>query len=558
MSSIMGRVSNKVKQAVEEAILRTGLVAREEIPAFIIEVPKNKVHGDLATGVAMQLARIAKWNPRQIAGAIVEHMSKEEVLIKSIEIAGPGFINFKISKAYLYDILWEINEKGSDYGRITLGSGQHVQVEFVSANPTGNLHLGHARGAAVGDALCNLLSYAGYKVTREYYVNDAGNQVNNLAKSMECRYKQMLGQDAEMPKDGYYGVDIRNFAEELLQAEGDRLLSLPDEEREEFFRNYGLQKELEKIKHDLTRFRVSFDVWFSENSLYEDDEVTKTLHLLSKNGHVYEQEGATWLRTTTFGDDKDRVLVKNDGSYTYLTPDISYHMNKFGRGFDKMINIWGADHHGYIPRVKAAMKALGNDPDKLVILITQMVSLFQGEEKVKMSKRAGKGVTVGDLMDEVGVDAIRYFFTMRSMDSHLEFDMNLAISMSNENPVYYVQYAHARICSIHRQAENEGIVLQSLNGLNLFKLSAEREFDLLRKLGELPDEVALASRDYAPHRLVRYVYELASLFHGYYGAERVITEDAEQTQARLALLGAVRTTIANVLRLVGVSAPEKM
>ncbi|TQR40937.1 arginine--tRNA ligase [Paenibacillus popilliae] len=558
MSSVMERVNNQVKQAIEDAIVQAGLVAREDIPAFVIEVPKDKTHGDLASNAAMQLTRIAKRNPRQIAEAIIENLNKEAASIESAEIAGPGFINFRVNKSYLYDILHEVNEKGSDYGRIAAGSGQRVQVEFVSANPTGSLHLGHARGAAVGDALCNLLDYAGYEVTREYYINDAGNQVNNLAKSIECRYKQALGQDAEMPEDGYHGVDIKGFAEELVQAEGDRLLSLSEEERERYFRTYGLSKELDKIKRDLNRFRVPFDVWFSETSLYENNEVTKALDALRASGHVFEHEGATWLRTTTFGDDKDRVLVKNDGSYTYLTPDISYHMDKYGRGFDKMINIWGADHHGYIPRMKAAMEALGNDPDKLVVLIAQMVSLFQDGEKVKMSKRTGKAVTMEDLMDEVGVDAIRYFFTMRSMDSHLDFDMDLAISTSNENPVYYVQYAHARICSIYRQAEEQGVALQPLNELNLAKLTAEHEFDLLRKLGELPEEIAVAARDYAPHRLIRYVYELASLFHSYYRAERVITEDAEQTQARLALLGAVRTTIANVLRLVGVSAPEQM
>lgn len=558
MSSVMERLNYQVKQAIEEAIVKAGITGREEIPAFVIEVPKDRTHGDLASNAAMQLTRIAKRNPRQIAEAIIEHLNKEAASIESAEIAGPGFINFRMNKSYLYDILWEVSEKGNDYGRIALGNGQRVLVEFVSANPTGSLHLGHARGAAVGDVLCNLLDYAGYNVTREYYINDAGSQVNNLAKSIECRYKQVLGLDAEMPEDGYHGMDIKAFAEELMQEEGDRLLSLSEEERGRYFRKYGLSKELDKIKRDLVRFRVPFDVWFSETSLYENNEVTKTLGALRERGHVYEQEGATWLRTTTFGDDKDRVLVKNDGSYTYLTPDISYHMDKYGRGFDKMINIWGADHHGYIPRMKAAMEALGNDPDKLIVLVTQMVSLFQDGEKVKMSKRTGKAIRMEDLMEEVGVDAIRYFFMMRSMDSHLDFDMDLAISTSNENPVYYVQYAHARICSIYRQAEEQGIALLQLSKLNLAKLTAVHEYDLLRKLGEFPEEIAVASRDYAPHRLVRYVYELASLFHSYYRAERVITEDAEYTQARLALLDGIRTTIANVLCLVGVSAPEQM
>ncbi|WP_285848702.1 arginine--tRNA ligase [Paenibacillus sp. MER TA 81-3] len=556
--SVMEKMNDQVKTAIDEAIVKAGLVSREELPSFVIEVPKDKSHGDLATNAAMQLTRIAKRNPRQIAEVIIENLDKAAASIESTEIAGPGFINFRMNKSYLYDVVREVTDKGSDYGRIGIGAGQRVQVEFVSANPTGSLHLGHARGAAVGDALCNLLDYAGYEMTREYYINDAGNQVMNLAKSIECRYKQALGLDADMPEDGYFGEDIKGFAQDLVNKEGDRLLQLAEEERAKYFRQFGLEKELDKIKRDLGRFGVPFDVWFSETSLYENGEVTKALDTLRTTGHVYEEEGATWLRTTTFGDDKNRVLVKNDGSYTYLTPDVAYHMDKYGRGFDRMINIWGADHHGYIPRMKAAMEAVGNDPDKLIVLIAQMVSLFQDGEKVKMSKRTGKAVTMEDLMEEVGVDAIRYFFTMRSMDSHLDFDMDLAISTSNENPVFYVQYAHARICSIYRQAEEQGVALKPLRDIDLTTLTTEHEYDLLRKMGELPEEIAVASRDYAPHRLIRYVYELASLLHSYYKAERVITEDPEQTQARLALLGAVRTVIANVLRLVGVSAPERM
>nr|WP_028543370.1 arginine--tRNA ligase [Paenibacillus taiwanensis] len=557
-NGVIEQMNAAVKTAIEESILKAGLVTRDELPAFVIEVPKDKTHGDLATNVAMQLTRIAKRNPRQIAEAIIEHLDKASASIQSAEIAGPGFINFRVDKSYLYGVVGEVAAQGADYGRSQSGKGQKVQMEFVSANPTGSLHLGHARGAAVGDALCNVLDFAGYEVTREYYINDAGNQVMNLAYSIEARYKQALGQDAEMPEDGYHGEDIKGFAQELVAQEGERLLQLPDEERIKFFRTYGLNKELDKIKRDLGRFNVQFNSWFSETSLYENGEVIKALDALKAGGKVFEEEGATWLRTTDFGDDKDRVLVKNDGSYTYLTPDVAYHRDKYARGYDRMINIWGADHHGYIPRMKAAMEALGNDPNKLVVLIAQMVSLFQGGEKVKMSKRTGKAVTMEDLMDEVGVDAIRYFFTMRSMDSHLDFDMDLAVSTSNENPVFYVQYAHARACSIFRQAEEQQVVVKPLNEVNLSALTTEHEFALLRKMGELPDEVDVAAREYAPHRLIRYVYELASLFHSYYKAERVITEDAEQTQARLALLGAVRTVLANVLRLVGVSAPDRM
>lgn len=551
-------VNERVKEAIADAIVNAGLVAPEEVPDIVLEVPRDKAHGDLATNAAMQLTKIAKRNPRQIAEAIIEHLDTSRASIEKAEIAGPGFINFTLSKNYLYPIIRLVAEQGDDYGRINIGQGQKVEMEFVSANPTGSLHLGHARGAAVGDALCNVLDYAGYQVTREYYINDAGNQVVNLCKSIEARYLQELGQEAEMPEDGYHGEDIKGFAKELVAEKGDSLLEMSPSDRAAFFRTYGLNKELDKIKRDLGLFRVNFDIWFSETSLYENGEVLRSLDELRDRGEVYEQDGATWLQTTKYGDDKDRVLIKNDGTYTYLTPDIAYHNDKYSRGYDKMINIWGADHHGYIPRMKAAMSALGNDPEKLVVLIAQMVSLFQNGEKVKMSKRTGKAVTMEDLMEEVGIDAIRYFFTMRSMDSHLDFDMDLAISTSNENPVFYVQYAHARICSIFRQAEEQGISIPDYAEIDYSKLTAVHEYDLLRKIGELPAEIAVAAEGYAPHRLIRYVYELAALFHSYYKAERVITEDAAQTVARLALLGATRTTIANVLRLVGVSAPDRM
>lgn len=554
----LDHINGLVAEAVADAAVAAGLVSREELPGITLEVPKDKSHGDLATNVAMQLTRIAKKNPRQIAEAILEHLDMAKASIEKAEIAGPGFINFTLDKGYLYPIVALVEEQGDNYGRIATGEGQKVQMEFVSANPTGSLHLGHARGAAVGDALCNVLDFAGYEVTREYYINDAGNQVVNLIKSLEARYLQELGQDAEMPEDGYHGEDIKGFAKELVAEKGDSLLSMDPGERAAFLRQFGLEKELDKIKRDLNRFRVHFDEWFSETSLYENGLVEKSLEELKSKGEAYEKDGATWLRTTDYGDDKDRVLVKNDGTYTYLTPDIAYHRNKYERGYDKILNIWGADHHGYIPRMKAAMEALGNDPDKLIVLIAQMVSLFQDGEKVKMSKRTGKAVTMEDLMDEVGVDAIRYFFTMRSMDSHLDFDMDLAVSTSNENPVFYVQYAHARICSVFRQAEEQGVNLLPVSEVNLSVLTTEHEYDILRKIGELPQEVSLAAENYAPHRLIRYVYELASLFHSYYRAERVITEDTDQTQARLALLRAVRTVIANVLRLMGVSAPERM
>ncbi len=557
--SVLEQLQIDVKEALAEAALAAGFVTtKDELPAIVLEVPKDKTHGDLATNLAMQLTKIAKKNPRQIAEGIIEKLGTGRASIQSAEIAGPGFINFRLDKSYLHPIIGEVLTQGNQYGNAPAKQGKRVQVEFVSANPTGSLHLGHARGAAVGDALCNVLTAAGYDVTREYYINDAGNQVNNLARSIEARYRQALGQAAEMPEDGYHGEDIVGFAKELAEQEGDRLLSMGDDKRFDYFRTYGLDKELAKIKRDLARFGVQFDEWYSESSLYENDKVTEVLDALRAKGQVYELDGAVWLSSTAFGDDKDRVLVKNDGSYTYLTPDAAYHKDKYERGFDQLINIWGADHHGYIPRMKAAMAALGNDPDKLTVLIAQMVSLFQNGEKVKMSKRTGKAVTMEDLMDEVGVDAIRYFFTMRSMDSHLDFDMDLAVSKSNENPVFYVQYAHARICSIFRQAEEQGITVLPWQEAAISRLCAEQEYDLLRKIGELPETIAETARIYAPHTIIRYVYELASQFHSYYKAERVITEDAEQSQARLQLLAALKVTLANSLALVGVSAPDKM
>ncbi|MDF2723552.1 MAG: argS1 [Paenibacillus sp.] len=556
--NVIAKIEAKLKETIAQAIVQAGIAEPEQIPPIALEVPKDKAHGDLSTNVAMQLSRVAKQNPRQIAEKLLGQLDKKQAFIAKADIAGPGFINFFMDRTYLHEVVREVLEADADYGRVEAGQGKKVQVEFVSANPTGSLHLGHARGAAVGDALCHVLDFAGYNVTREYYINDAGNQVDNLARSIEVRYLQLIGQEAQMPEDGYYGEDIKQFAQILLDQQGDKLAALAAEERLAFFKAYGLEQELGKIKRDLARFGVHFDEWYSETSLYTTGKIDPALDELRANGHIFELDGATWLRTTPYGDDKDRVLIKNDGSYTYLTPDIAYHRTKYARGYDEMINIWGADHHGYIPRVKAAMAALGLDPTKLTVLIAQMVSLYQNGEKVKMSKRTGKAVTMEDLMDEVGVDAIRYFFTMRSNDSHLDFDMDLASSKSNENPVFYVQYAHARICSIFRQAEEQGIAALPYGEVDLSPLATEAEYDLLRKMGELPAEVAEAAAQYAPHRLIRYVHELASQFHSYYKAEKVLSDRPELTQARLALLAALRVVIRNTLKLVGVSAPASM
>ncbi len=457
--NIVTEIQEQIKGEIKQAVMKAGLAAEEEIPSVILELPKDKAHGDYSTNMAMQLTRIAKKAPRAIAEAIIENFDTTKASISKIEIAGPGFINFYLDNSYLTDLIPAILEAKEAYGESNVGKGEKIQVEFVSANPTGDLHLGHARGAAVGDSLSNILDKAGWDVSREYYINDAGNQINNLAYSVEARYKQALGLEAEMPEDGYHGEDIINIGKRLAEEFGDQILDKSDEERFKFFREYGLKYEMEKLKKDLESFRVPFDVWFSETSLYEDGKIMPALELLREKGYIYEMDGATWFRSTEFGDDKDRVLIKNDGSYTYLLPDIAYHKNKLERGFDKLINIWGADHHGYIPRMQAAIQAMGHPKDTLEVEIIQLVHLFKNGEKMKMSKRTGKAVTMRDLMEEVGLDAVRYFFAMRSADSHMDFDLDLAVSQSNDNPVYYAQYAHARICSILRQGEEMGITL---------------------------------------------------------------------------------------------------
>ncbi|WP_096203009.1 arginine--tRNA ligase [Bacillus sp. FJAT-45350] len=551
------QIKEQLKSEIIEAVLRAELATKDTMPVVVLETPKDKAHGDYATNMAMQLARVAKKAPRAIAEELVAQLDKEKASIAKVEIAGPGFINFYMDNAYLRDVITTVLEANQNYGQTNVGNNTKIQVEFVSANPTGNLHLGHARGAAVGDSLCNILAKAGYDVSREYYINDAGNQINNLALSLEARYFEALGMEKEMPEGGYHGADIIGFGKELANEHGDRFINESEEERLAFFREFGLKRELDKIKYDLGEFRVQFDNWFSETSLYTSGKVEETLALLNEKGETFEEDGATWFRSTAYGDDKDRVLIKNDGSYTYLTPDIAYHQDKMKRGFDKLINIWGADHHGYIPRMKAAIQALGYNKDQMDVEIIQMVSLYQNGEKVKMSKRTGKAVTLRDLMEEVGTDATRYFFAMRSADTHLDFDMDLAVSRSNENPVYYVQYAHARICSILRQGEELGITASTDFDLN--QISTEKEYDLLKKIGEFPEAVAEAAEKLSPHRMTNYVFELASAFHSFYNAERVVDpEDKAKSQARLALIKSVQITILNALRLIGVQAPEKM
>ncbi|WP_117168392.1 arginine--tRNA ligase [Paraliobacillus sediminis] len=555
--NIMQEMQERLKTEIKQAVLKAELATEEELPAIVLEQPKDRGHGDYATNIAMQLARIAKKAPKQIADEIVAALNTVEASITKVEIAGPGFINIFMDNTYLTRLIPVILKEGDNYGRSEAALGHKVQVEFVSANPTGDLHLGHARGASVGDSLCNILDAAGYDVEREYYINDAGNQINNLAKSIQARYMQAIGKDEAMPEDGYHGKDIIALGKELVDAYNDEWANKPEEERLAFFKEYGLKYEIKKLEKDLSEFRVNFDQWFSETSLYDDGKIAPTLALLKDKGHTFEEEGATWFRTTDFGDDKDRVLIKNDGTYTYLTPDIAYHNNKLERGFKTLINIWGADHHGYIPRVRAAIQALGYNSDTLEVEIIQMVSLFENGEKVKMSKRTGKAVTLRELMEEVGVDAMRYFFVMRSSDSHLDFDMDLAKSESNDNPVFYVQYAHARICAMLRQAEEKGFLVDENFDASL--LIAEKEEDLLKRIGEFPQVIIDAAENRTPHRLTQYIYDVASALHSFYNAEKVLdAEHPERTKARLALMQSVKYTLANGLRLIGVKAPDSM
>lgn len=555
--NIVEQVQSKLKEEIKQAAVKAGLAEEAQIPAVVLETPKEKAHGDYSTNLAMQLARVAKKAPRQIAELLIANFDNSKASIEKIEIAGPGFINFHMDNSYLTDLVPAILQAGEAYGESQVGSGQKVQIEFVSANPTGDLHLGHARGAAVGDSLANVMAKAGYDVSREYYINDAGNQINNLALSVEARYFQALGIDKPMPEDGYQGADIIGIGKKLAEEFGDKYVNMPDEERFAALREYGLKVEMAKLKEDLENFRVPFDVWFSETSLYQNGKIDVALDKLRENGHIFEEDGATWFRSTELGDDKDRVLIKQDGSYTYLLPDIAYHKDKLERGFEKLINIWGADHHGYIPRMKAAIEALGYGKETLEVEIIQLVHLYKNGEKMKMSKRTGKAVTMRDLIEEVGLDAVRYFFAMRSADTHMDFDLDLAVSQSNENPVFYAQYAHARISSILRQAEEQGMAAGRDADFSL--IQAEKEIDLLKKLGEFPLAVAEAAQKRMPHRISNYIFDLASVFHSFYNAEKVLDlENKERTQARLALIKTVQITMRNALALIGVSAPEKM
>ena len=537
-----------VKQAVEEKIF-----PEAEAPVVVLEVPPKKELGDFATNFAMQSARVFRMPPRKIAEEVVGRLKGD--WLDRAEIAGPGFINFFLKENVIYDSLAQIISMGDKFGILPAKDMKPVQIEYVSANPTGPLHVGHGRGAAAGSALVNLLRAAGYPVKSEYYINDAGNQIDNLAASVNARYLELFGMNVEFPENGYHGADIIDTARRIKEKEGDKYLNLPEAERLSVFKEVALKEKLAALKEDLEAFNVTYDEWFSERTLHPE-AVSEAVSVLKENGNIYEKDGALWLRSTAYGDDKDRVVIRDNGIPTYLAADIAYHRNKFQRGFGKVINIWGADHHGYICRVKAALSALGYNPDDLEVLLLQMVSLYRGGELVKMSKRTGESVTLAELMEEVGTDAARYFFVMRSLDSQLDFDLDLAKSESNENPVYYIQYAHARIWSIFRQIQEAGIVVSQSPELQL--LTDETEVALIKKIEEYPEEVEKAAADYAPQRIARYVYELAAGFHSFYSKCRIIGVEEALAQARIALIGETALVIRQALKILGVSAPEKM
>ena len=550
-----------IKTVLTDAIIKTaknaiaaGVVKDGTLPEVQLTVPPKKEFGDFASNFAMQSARALRCNPRVLAQYIVENLDCPYV--KKAEIAGPGFINFYLNPDWVYDMLARIVEAGENYGNLPKASDEKIQLEYVSANPTGPLHVGHGRGAAVGSALANLLKAAGYDVEQEYYINDAGNQMNNLARSVNARYLELLGKEIEFPEDGYHGHDIIDTAQRIINKYGDRFLQMEEAERLEEFKTIAYQEKLAALKEDLERFNVRFDVWFSEKTLHEANKIKEACDRLLEKGYMYEQDGALWLKSTAFGDDKDRVVIRDNGVPTYFAADIAYHANKFGRGFDRVINLWGADHHGYIARMKAAMQCMGYQPEQLEILILQMVRLLRDGQEVKMSKRTGQSVTLNELIDEVGTDAARFFFVMRSIDSQLDFDLDLAKKKSNDNPVFYVQYAHARICSIMRQVAEAGIEVQ---GKGDYKLLTEPvEVDLIKKLGEYPEMLATAAKERAVQQVAHYVYDLAGLFHSAYNQCRILGVNEDLQQARLTMVMAVGHVVRHALSILGVSAPEKM
>ena len=546
----MNKIENNLISSIKDVIKE--LYNVEDSSLVMIEIPKDNTNGDYSTNIAMRLAKVVRKAPVIIAKEMLEKLEETVEDYEKIEVAGPGFINFFMKNTVLADIINVVLDKIEKYGENNSGDNLPILIEYVSANPTGDLHLGHARGAAWGDCISRLLIKSGYDCLREYYINDAGAQMINLGKSVYARYAQYFGKEVEIPEDGYFGDDVKEIGKELAIEYGDVWLN-QEEGRIEFFKEKGKEKELDKIKRDLKYYRCEFDSWVSEQSLYDNGSVKKSIQKMIDMGLTFEEDGALWFKSTKWGDDKDRVLVKSDGSLTYLAPDIANHLNKFDRGYKKLVNLWGADHHGYIARMKAAIQAMGYGENDLEVDIIQMVRLVEDGVEVKMSKRTGNAITIRELCDDVGVDSARYFFVSRAVDSHLDFDLGLARKKTNENPVYYAQYAHARICSILRQAP------KFIKEENYDLLVSDKEIDILKHIGEFTSVVADAAYTRSPNKICNYVQKLAGYFHSFYGAYKIIDEDnRELTNQRLGLLLATKQTLANALDLIGISAPEKM
>ena len=551
-------LKDRILKAIEAAVA-DGELADGAVPEFIIEKPANKLNGDYSTNVAMAGARAFHKAPRMIAESILSHLDLDKTLFERAEIAGPGFINLFLSQKYYGEILKDVIACGDGYGRSDYGEGKKILVEFVSANPTGPMHIGNARGGAIGDCLASVLDWAGYEVKREFYINDAGNQIEKFGLSLETRYLQHFDSGVEMPEDAYHGADITEHAENYIAEYGDRLLGLDSAERRRALVDYALPKNIEGLERDLGRYRIKYDNWFKESTLHNDGSVERVIAALKERGVTYEQDGALWFKASEYGNDKDIVLIRANGLPTYIVPDIAYHYNKLvTRGFDRAIDVLGADHHGYVPRMKAALTALGVDASRLDCVIMQMVRLVREGETIKLSKRSGKAITLNTLIDEVPLDAARFFFNLREPNSHFDFDLELAAKQSSENPVYYVQYAHARICSIIKKAQEQGIALREPTDEELALLSSEEERDLITHLSMLTGEIVSAAKAYDPAKITHYVIELATLFHKFYNANRVIVDDEGLMMARFYLCKAVRDTIKNILTMLKITAHEEM
>jgi len=564
MINIVDDIRQSIKDIVTQSILKNienGNIPKIEIPEISIETPREVQHGEFSTNIAMQLTRAVKKAPRQIAEMIINNLNLEGTYVEKVDCAGPGFINFYLKNDWLYDSLKIIQTEKEDYGKINIGKGQKVMVEFVSANPTGPLHMGNARGGALGDCIASVLEAAGYDVTREFYVNDAGNQIEKFGISLEARYIQLLkGEDAvEFPEDGYHGEDVIEHMKEYINQYGDKLLDAEPSERRKALVQFALPRNLKRIREGLEQYGINFDVWFSEQSLYDSGELSDTINFLKEKGWTYEKDGALWFKASELGADKDEVIVRSNGFPTYFASDIAYHRNKFlKRNFDRVIDLLGADHHGHAARMKAGVSAVGVDSSKLEFVIFQLVRLYRNGEIARMSKRTGKAISLTDLLEEVGKDAARFFFNMKASGSHLDFDLDLAVKQSNDNPVYYVQYAHARICSMLRLLESEGVKVPPIEDVDLTLLQAHEEIELMKKLAEFPDEIRICAQTLEPSRLTHYVLDVASLFHSFYNACRVKGEEENLMKARIVLVDSARIVIKNVLNILSISAPERM